>query len=385
MLVADGFSCLTNFKSEMIRLITTEKSRIEGDSIRQLEKVAELPGMVTTVGLPDLHAGPVGMAAASQEIIHPRLIGNDVGCGMGFWQADLPLRKLKPDKIAGKLTGLDSPHEFESGEKEALFEKYALNEKGTESLGTIGGGNHFAELQAVESVENESLFSEAGLDKNKPFLLVHSGSRGFGKQVMDWYVENLSGHELRGDSDPGREYLEKHDYAVRLAKAGREIIARRFLNKLRAEGKLVSDVVHNSLTQETFSSGNMWVHRKGASANNRGFCVVAGSRGSLSYFVKPVGNLEKTNYSIAHGAGRKLKRREMHARLKNRFSASDLRRTALGSLVICEDKKLLYEEAPDAYKKIEQVIDDLLQHGMIEVISTLKPIVTYKTGGKKWN
>ena len=83
-------------------------------------------------------------------------------------------------------------------------------------------------------------------------------------------------------------------------------------------------------------------------------------------------------FSIAHGAGRKWSRSESRGRLERRFSAKDLIRTELGSHVICEDKELLYEEAPQAYKNISIVIDDLVQEGLVDVVATLKPVVTYK-------
>ena len=74
----------------------------------------------------------------------------------------------------------------------------------------------------------------------------------------------------------------------------------------------------------------------------------------------------------------------MEARLRDKQSAQSLTQTSFGSAVICEDKKLLYEEAPEAYKNIEQVIEDLKHYGLIEVIASLKPLITYKTRGSKW-
>lgn len=83
-------------------------------------------------------------------------------------------------------------------------------------------------------------------------------------------------------------------------------------------------------------------------------------------------------YSLAHGAGRKWSRSDSRARLEKRYSAKALARTELGSYVICEDKALLYEEAPQACKNITTVMDDLVTAGLAEVIAVLRPLVTYK-------
>jgi release factor H-coupled RctB family protein len=106
--------------------------------------------------------------------------------------------------------------------------------------------------------------------------------------------------------------------------------------------------------------------------------MIPGSRGALSYLVLPKDAGDRGAFSLAHGAGRKWSRSESRGRLEKRFSAKDLARTKIGSHVICEDKELLYEEAPEAYKNITVVIDDLVQAGLIEVIAILKPVVTYK-------
>jgi release factor H-coupled RctB family protein len=106
--------------------------------------------------------------------------------------------------------------------------------------------------------------------------------------------------------------------------------------------------------------------------------VIPGSRGAFTYVVAPKEPSERSAFSLAHGAGRKWSRSDSRARLEKRFSAKDLARTELGSHVICEDKELLYEEAPQAYKNITIVIDDLVTHGLAEVVAILRPLVTYK-------
>lgn len=93
------------------RLIASHHTWIEGEAVRQLERTAALPGMRAAVGLPDLHPGkgyPIGAAFLSQ-LIYPALVGNDIGCGMAMWQTGQPGHKLKPDRAAARLTGLEGP------------------------------------------------------------------------------------------------------------------------------------------------------------------------------------------------------------------------------------------------------------------------------------
>jgi release factor H-coupled RctB family protein len=84
-------------------------------------------------------------------------------------------------------------------------------------------------------------------------------------------------------------------------------------------------------------------------------------------------------YSLAHGAGRKWSRSEARDRLSRRFRVTDLERTKLGSRVICEDRDLIYEEAPQAYKDIHRVVRDLQEAGLVDPVATLRPLITYKT------
>ena len=107
--------------------------------------------------------------------------------------------------------------------------------------------------------------------------------------------------------------------------------------------------------------------------------MIPGSRGSLSYLVRPTGDGESHAWSLAHGAGRKWDRSDAHQRMRERFGMHQLVQTPLGSRVVCEERDLLYEEAPAAYKNIEAVIGDLVSAGLVSVIATLRPLLTYKT------
>ena len=121
-----------------------------------------------------------------------------------------------------------------------------------------------------------------------------------------------------------------------------------------------------------FSDLHQGLHRKGAAPSDRGPVVIPGSRGTLSYLVQPSGESASSLDSLAHGAGRKWKRGEARARLSARQRPEDLQKTALGGQVICEDKDLLYDEAPEAYKGIDRVVADLVDAGLCRIIATLR-------------
>jgi release factor H-coupled RctB family protein len=242
------------------------------------------------------------------------------------------------------------------------------------SLGTIGGGNHFCEVQAIEDIIDPVLASEAGLVRGGSSLLVHSGSRGLGAAtLLRHYTTGTEGLTL---SEGGEDYLAEHDIAVRFAHVNRQIIARRALAALRCEGHEVLDSPHNLVERD----GEKVLHRKGAAPSNRGLVPIAGSRGAFTYLVKPLEGPDEALFSVAHGAGRKHDRGSMERRVRNAPGAvQKLARTSLGSRVICTDRRLLMEEAPEAYKDIGKVITDLEANNLVRVVAVLRPVLTFKT------
>ena len=192
-------------------------------------------------------------------------------------------------------------------------------------------------------------------------------------------VDEHHGNGVSADSCTAEEYFGGHNLAVRWACANRELIAQRFATTLGAEVQCVWDGCHNSITRQQIHGEPVWVHRKGAAVADTDPLVIAGSRGSFSYLVKPTGDGESHAWSLAHGAGRKWPRSETRLRMRERFGAHQLVQTPLGGRVICEQRDLLYEEAPAAYKNIEVVIQDLVDAGLVSVIATFRPLLTYKT------
>ncbi|MEP6538644.1 MAG: RNA ligase RtcB family protein [Bryobacteraceae bacterium] len=360
-------------------LIASSKNWIEGAAVQQLEKTASLPGMRLAVGLPDLHPGkgsPIGTAFAVEGYLYPALVGNDIGCGIGLWRTELSARKLKREAWADRLRNLDNAWD---GDARKFLGAHEIEPSGYEhSLGTLGGGNHFAELQAVESIANPDICAQLTIAGDAVYLCVHSGSRGFGEAILREHVAQFGSAGLAMETGEAKQYLARHDHARRWASANRELIAARVFERLRTAGTRLIDICHNWVEPVNLDTRLCWLHRKGAAPSTEGPVIIPGSRGAFTYIVSPKEPSQKSAFSLAHGAGRKWSRSDSRARLENRFSAKDLARTELGSHVICEDRELLYEEAPQAYKNINIVIDDLIKAGLADVLAVMKPLVTYK-------
>src|SRR3974377_879436 len=151
-----------------VLLSASAKSWIEGESLHQLYATSKLEGVRCAVGFPDLHPGkgsPVGAAFVAEGVIYPHLIGGDIGCGMALYKTDLLRRDAKLDRWAEKYFHLEHPWDEEVGE--FLAEHDLEPTEFDAALGTIGGGNHFAEVQAVEKIVNAAGFRKLGLGKDQ--------------------------------------------------------------------------------------------------------------------------------------------------------------------------------------------------------------------------
>jgi len=345
--------------------------------VRQLERTAALPGVRLAVGLPDLHPGkghPVGAAFLVDGHVYPTLVGSDIGCGMALLSTDVPVKKARRDRWADKLRGLERPWD---GDRAAWLAQHGTQPTPfDDALGTVGGGNHFVEIQAFDRVEDGAAVAAAGLDPECLVVLVHSGSRGLGESILRAHAAAFGDGGLADSSAEAHEYIARHDAAVAWARANRALLGLRLCEQIGAEGTPVLDLVHNSVVRHAQG----WLHRKGAAPSDAFALVpIPGSRGTHTVLVAPTGDGERSAWSLAHGAGRKWRRSDARGRLEDRFSPRDLEQTPLGGRVICEDKDLLYEEAPQAYKDIDQVVQDLVSADLVRVIATLRPLVSYKT------
>jgi release factor H-coupled RctB family protein len=248
------------------------------------------------------------------------------------------------------------------------------------SLGSIGGGNHFCEIQSIEEIVAPEAAARAGLAQGRAYVLIHSGSRGLGFSILERALADGQA-ALRPASDEGRAYIDAHDHAVQWATLNRRIIAGRAAAAAHADLRPINDLAHNMVELRGGAGGDvMALHRKGAAAADRGLVPVPGSRGTLSYLVEPLAAMRtETLASLAHGAGRKYDRASMHGRVRAKKSdMARLERNPYGGIVVCGDRGLLVEEAPEAYKSIDRVIADLVEFGLARVVATFRPLVTFK-------
>jgi len=365
----------------LVRLVASESTWIEGDAIAQLKKTAEREGMIAAVGMPDIHPGkgsPVGGVFLSKTLFYPHVIGNDAGCGMGFFKTTLKTRKMKKEKWAAVLA--------EWGDVSEEDQTQFIMDAGLEpsphdaALGTIGGGNHFAELQMVEKVMDDDAFHRLGCDLKTLFLLVHSGSRSLGEALYRDHAGECGADPLREGTDEADSFFHRYNHGIRWASVNRSLIAKRFMDETGGQCEPLLDLNHNSISMQAVDGESFWLHRKGAAPSDAGPVIIPGSRGTLTYLVLPTGPQDQNLWSLAHGAGRKWNRGSCKGKLKEKWTVNDLRRTDLGGMVICDDRDLIYEEAPQAFKKIDTVIDAMADCGLIRVIATFRPVITLKAG-----
>ncbi len=298
--------------TENVSLIASTDTWIEGLAIQQLIKTSELSGMHSVAGMPDLHPGrgyPIGAAFFTTNKIYPALVGNDIGCGMSLWQTSAKVSKVNLDKLAKKFEHVEQPLDESWSEiiENRKTDKCITTDNYDRALGTIGGGNHFAEFQAIDEVYDQIALDELGLNKKHLQLLVHSGSRGLGQSIL---VEHITKHNHDGlvsdtektDDNDFQDYMAKHDEAVRWAELNRELIAKRFLEAIRSNGNCALDINHNLVSSKNIGGCDGWLHRKGATPSDKGYVVIPGSRGDYSYLVKPLAdretNAENLNTSL---------------------------------------------------------------------------------------
>ena len=395
--------------SPNIYVIADASVWMESDAIDQLRRVAALPSCVRAVGMPDLHPGrgiPIGAAFAFVERVLPDLVGGDAGCGVlvlvgrkdgprgdalerrVLAALDEPvLPDVDPDELLCGAWNV-GPHALASlrGVPEALAElaRPFREDDGPSGalpsgpahalqLGSVGGGNHFAEVSRVDRIADRERARALGFSKDAQVVLVHTGSRGLGAALHERYA----GATLVGDAIG--KYLADLRGAIRYARTNRLLVAWRLA---RAAGLGTSsrvahafDIVHNAVELRPDGS---FLHRKGAAPAERDQpTVVLGSRGTPSWVMQGLGN-EACLCCVAHGAGRRMGRSDAYAKLKDRYTRASLARTALGSRVVCDDTSLMYEEHPDAYKPIEPIVESLEHAESAVRVASLVPLITVK-------
>ncbi|MET0423807.1 MAG: RNA ligase RtcB family protein [Actinoplanes sp.] len=347
-----------------VSVFAASSSWIESDAVAQCHQVAALDGMIHVAGMPDLHPGkgaPIG-AAMTSSVLYPFLVGSDIGCGIAVFP--IRLKRVVPERLAAKFPDLDVPVDPADVDEE-------IPAGHTDSLGTVGRGNHFVELARVDAVTDPAHATRLGLGPGDLVLIVHSGSRGLGERILRAHTEK---HGAGPAADPAA-YLAAHDDAVRWGSLNRRLMADRVAHALGAEpADPIVDECHNLVEVRD----GAYLHRKGAARGDGRDVLIAGTRGTRSHLVAAHAGPE-AGWSVAHGAGRKMSRSDALRRGRAKHTVEELRRTPMGSVVVCGDRQLLFEEAPTAYKRIEQVIGDLVEHRLATPVLSTAPVVTYKT------
>jgi len=348
-----------------VTVFASPSSWIESDAVDQCHQVAVFDGMLHVAGMPDLHPGkgaPIG-AAMTSTVLYPLLVGSDIGCGIAVFP--FGVKRAVPEQLAGRFPDLDIALDDDDPAHDGAPGGFRAG------LGTVGRGNHFAELARIESVLDAGHAARLGVSAGDLVLIVHSGSRGHGERILRSHTERYGPGKA---ADPAA-YLAAHDDAVRWGSHNRRVIAERIAGALGAQlGEPIVDVCHNLVE----IVDGTYLHRKGAAPGDGRDVLIAGTRGTRSFLVHAHAGAD-ANYSVAHGAGRKMSRADALRRGKAKHTVEELRRTPLGSVVVCGDRQLLFEEAPTAYKRIEQVVDDLVTHKLATPVAATVPLVTYKT------
>lgn len=357
---------------------------------KQLRHIAAQPYVVEHVAaMPDVHVSSgvaVGTVFATSHHVVPGALGGDLGCGVGAWRFPQPtalpgrdvleplLARLAREVPVGDAVhrgrGLPLPPELESPPLSTQKLRHAWERLAPRHLGTLGGGNHFLELDR-----------DADGDV---WLLLHTGSRGVGAAIADHHlrVARALGQgslpALSTHTPEGVACLGDTQQACHFARANREAIAARAL-PLVAEALGVSwdaastvDVHHNHVSPESHGGRVLLIHRKGAvglEAGQRG--LIPGSMGTASYVVEGRGE-PRAFLSCSHGAGRVLTRTEARARIRPAALEHALRR------VVYDRRRAasLVEEAPAAYRDITDVLED--EADLVTPLLRLTPLAVLK-------
>lgn len=287
--------------------------------------------------------------------------------------------------------------------------------RGGDQVGTLGSGNHFVEIQRVDHIFDEDAAGMLGLFLNQVVVMVHTGSRGLGHQIATDYLRlmdravrkyniRLPDRQLAAtpfNSEEGQQYFAAMACGANFALANRQMIAhfirkawKTVLGYAAGELKMVYDVAHNTAKLEEHEVGGkkmkLVIHRKGAT---RAFppghpevperyravgqpVLIPGSMGTASYVLVGADGGKETWYSTCHGAGRMMSR---HAAIRT-LSAEDIVRDLekKGIIVKCWSLRGIAEEAPEAYKDIEEVIDVVHNAGISKKVARLVPLAVVK-------
>mgnify|MGYP006282604431 FL=1 len=449
------------------KIFTSDKLRsmLEDGSINQVKNVAELPGIQKmAMAMPDMHYGygfPIGGVAAfdyEEGIITPGGIGFDINCGVRLLSTNLnkddvyekikeligELFRAVPSGVGGeskvRLSDEDYKTVLERGAEWAVLNNLGNDDdllhceengamkggdinkisgramkRGRKQLGTLGAGNHFLEVQAVDEIYDKETAERFGINQEgQVMLMIHCGSRGLGHQTCSDYLrkmedefpdimESLPEKDLiyaSANSKLARDYFSAMVCAANYAWCNRHIIGHFSKESVKkvfpgAQIKTVYDVAHNIAKIEEHEidgvKKKVWMHRKGAT---RAFppghedvpeayretgqpVLIPGSMGTASYVLKGTEEGFKKSFgSTAHGAGRTMSR----FAAKKEFQADKVRNDLAKEKIYIKAASMrgISEEAPGVYKDIDEVIKVSDGAGLAKKVAKLRPICVIK-------
>ncbi|HVH41690.1 MAG TPA: RtcB family protein [Labilithrix sp.] len=360
------------------------------ETLAQLERIASRPyATLRVAAMADAHVAEgvaVGTVFATERTVVPRALGGDLGCGVSAIRLSVAasdLDRATLDRVvAAMVRAIPAGDAIHRGRGLAVPDAVFEDELSTRSLertrdaltarhlGTLGGGNHFLEIDRD---------AEDGA-----WLLVHSGSRGLGAAVAAHHLraaEAVDPDPLAGldtESAAGQAYLADLAWALAFARWNREALARRAMSVLSdvlaRDITVVEevDIHHNFVARERWDDRDLFVHRKGAVAVPRGSpAIVPGSMATASYLVSGLG-CDLAFGSCSHGAGRVMTRKEARARVPPAALSRAMRRIAWPAHLA----RHLVEEAPVVYRDIGDVLDD--QRDLVTRERRLEPIAVLK-------
>jgi tRNA-splicing ligase RtcB len=389
---------------KMKQVISTEKipiklwlDDIEEGALAQARNMANLPFVFRHIAImPDSHQGygmPIGGVLATRGVIVPNAVGVDIGCGMCALKTNLDsistetLKKIMSGIRELVPLGFDHHKEKQDIDLMPSAENMVKNgmverqfESARKQIGTLGGGNHFIEIQK-------------GSDGHI-WVMIHSGSRNIGLKVAEHYnkmAQNLNQrwHSavekskdlafLPMETQEAKDYFNEMQYCVDFAFANRKLMMHNIVSVFTdcfngnfSELEFVN-IAHNYARWENHYNTNVIVHRKGATSAKEGETgIIPGSQGTKSYIVRGKGNAESFE-SCSHGAGRLLGRKQAERTLDLKAEIAQM--DEKGIIHSIRSKSDL-DEAPGAYKNIDVVMEN--QRDLVDILVELSPLAVIK-------
>lgn len=354
---------------------------LEQGALDQFESAMNQPSAIRGALMPDSHFGyslPIGAVVATEGVVFPAWVGYDIGCGMCAVPTTFKASEVRENgKAIFDAIYRAVPVGFSHNQKPVMWprgeslertgrteEIFAKN--GLLQLGTLGGGNHFAEVG-----------EDAG---GVIWVVIHSGSRGIGHAVASHYMRLASGTDKAKeghfgfdvDSENGKDYIEDLNFCLEFALENRKTIIDRICGAIGGiiRGDQDSEALINRNHNHAELRDGLWIHRKGATHAEDGMMgVIPGNMRDGSFVVRGKGNPESL-FSSSHGAGRVLGRKEAQRTLTmEQFSG------AMEGVVARVDLDTL-DESPFAYKDIFKVMEQ--QSSLVDIVAHVRPIINIK-------